>query len=274
MLLMMLDRSYPTWPPSDPLQVVARRLLRRLQKKSYAASSEGTMISDARIVLLRCGLDLYSDVGVMDRRGVLLRSAEPPYEAPTASPKQIAALLFGRARLRGAVRLLLACLWGSMARVSDWVGADDRRPVHAAEVSLIPPRQVEVLYRRTRPDIAGKGRRARFVLPMSLWVRLFRYHASVPPRRPLFDLGMARVLLAALRRARLCARSLRRGAVRHSLLAGASARRVQSLTGHQKVGTVMRYAGLLAPDLARRGASASAGLWKSTMKRPTVRVYV
>ena len=259
---MMLSRP-PYWPPLDPLRVIAARFTRRLRRKPWAVSTMRGMYSDARMVLLRQGLDLYTIPAVEDHRAELLRSTEPPAQAPFARPHTIARLLSPSSPLPLMPRLLLATMWGSMARPSDWIGSEGRRPVRAEEVTCIPPHHVQVLYRRTRPDPAGLGRRTQFVLPQQYWTELRRRVQRIDPHDSVFLPADLRPVMRALHSLSLCARSLRRGSVRAALLAGVSVRRVQLVTGHKQQATVLRYACLLAPHMARDASSASAAVWAS-----------
>ena len=157
-----------------------------------------------------------------------------------------------RRRVSPALRMSLDVLWVTLARGSDWLGsaAAGRPPVMLSELRLLREDQFEVKYLRTKPDVEGVGRRVRSQLPHSSWRALRERKRVLPPSSPALPVSYSQ-LHAALRPYAI--RAVRRGAVRAALMAGSSVRAVMAVTGHKAASTVLRYAGIIAPEDARRG---------------------
>jgi len=164
-----------------------------------------------------------------------------------------------RARAAGDVRRAVDIMWCSLARPSDWLGSRPSRrpPVPLADVTCLPGFRAEILYRKTKPDPEGVGRRVRIALPPRTWEWLRVRKATQPPQSPVITLSFDRLKRAF---APYPLRSVRRGTIRLALLQGISARTVCAISGHRDPRTVLRYAGLMCPKEARRSAKVSSAV--------------
>ena len=217
----------------------------------------------ARIVCRRAGWmeDIYADPAVEDARAIALRRRPPPKKAVAA---HWAVLRRFTRRLPADRRHSLRLIYCALARPSDWMGSTERIRVPLRDVRIVH-REVHALYRRTKPDVAGVGRRVAFYVPASTRRWLRDRKRSRPPNTPVIECTYDE-LRRALRPAGLQLRSLRRGAVRAALLAGARITAVMALTGHADPRTVFRYAGVIAPQIRRGGLRASAAAQAATVE--------
>ena len=241
----------PVLPSARPSRCAAASL-----RYAAAAAHPRTALkrlTQCRTVLrrLRVVADLYAVPAVEDARGHYARVQPPPrQEEPITFPELHAWTRVQPPPVRHSLRLLFA----AAARPSDFLGSESRRAVRVAEAAVDADGVVHILYRRTKSDVEGVGRRVAF-LPTPSTVRWVRERLTLPAETPLLPVTFAR--LRAAMPPGFALRSLRRGAIRAALLGGASVRSVQALSGHADRRTVFRYAGLIAPEQRRRGMAAS-----------------
>ena len=255
----MILARYSTWSRSvaslAPLAAASLRYA-ALAAHPLTANKRLSHCREVVIRLLGPAADIYRVPAVRDKVAVNRRSAPPPKQVPHMPFAHYRA---ARRKAPEPVRRTIDVMWCSLARPSDWLGSQDvkRPPVPLADVQMVAPGLVEALYRRSKPDQEGIGRRLRFHLPTSTWRWLAKRKAALPPGHPALPASMA-----ALRRALAPypLRSVRRGTIRLALLQGISARRVQAITGHKDPATVLRYAGLMCPRRAAHSVAVSAAV--------------
>lgn len=246
------------WPPEQRERGrLASRALR------YASASQhprtrGDRLSHCRQICLRLRppLDLYDTPRCRDARALWKRAAPPPRQVEPASLALVKRRIAAAPAMQGVG---LAAMWGSFARPSDWLGSRDagRPPVQVKDLTMRGRGVVEVIYWRTKPDVEGVGRRVAFAMPSRQYRLLDRRVRRAPPDAPALPVTFAQLRHALGEPLR----SIRRGAVRAALLSGVSVRAIMALTGHKDRRTVLRYAGLIAPEDARRGIRASSAAW-------------
>ena len=226
----------------------------------HPLTANGRLTSAREVVkrLLGQGADIYAAAAVRDRRAIHKRSAPPPVQVPHMTLSQFRVV---RRRAARPVRYSLDVIWSSLARPSDWLGSvgSNRPPVPLADVEVLGRGLVEALYRRTKPDQEGVGRRVRIQLPPKAYRWLQRRKASLPASYPALPATFGQ-LQWAMRPYPL--RSIRRGTVRIALMQGISARRVAAVTGHKSEATVLRYAGMMCPRAAAHTMQVSAAVWR------------
>ena len=225
----------------------------RLARHPLTANARLTACREVVARLLGRRADLYAIPAVRDARAINKRSAPPPRQVPHMPFQHYRA---ARARAHTRVRRCMDVIWASLARPSDWLGSTgvSRPPVPLADVQLLAPGLVEALYRRSKPDQEGLGRRVRLRLPQSTWEWLRLRKSTHPPSHPALPISIAELRKAF---APYPLRSVRRGTVRLALLQGLSARKVMAVTGHKSEQTVLRYAGLMCPKRAAHSAAVS-----------------
>lgn len=265
--LLALGATLGCWPPPPtiPLDALAAAALAWARAVPHQRS-QLARVTAARAVCGRApGLpDLYSHPSVRDFRAKATRAAPPPMQADFMQLSTVRAIVARLPPERGA---FTATMWSSLARPSDWLGSPDigRPPVLVRDVSVDVRRGVVLaILWRTKPDTEGVGRRIAFVLPPAPFRWLRHRLATARPTQPLFQVTYEQAK-ADVRPHQL--RSFRRGSVRAALLAGVSVRAVQVLTGHKSRKTVLRYAGLMAPEDQRRAVAASKAVWGVPKRR-------
>ena len=233
-----------------------RRATRRALRYAAAARHAKTALdrlTQCATVCRRLGWATLPDQpSYEDARGIYTRRMPPPRQVRCITFKELRRLT---RNALPAVKHSLRLMFAAAARPSDWLGSEERRPVAARDVRVVG-QVIHVLYRTTKPDIAGKGRRLAFTAPPSTIAWLVGRLRECRPHDQVLPVTYAR-LRAPLGRD-YALRSLRRGACREILLASGSARTAMALTGHQDPKTVYRYAGVIAPEVMRRGLRASA----------------
>lgn len=226
-------------------------------------------IGACHIVLRRSGWhpDLKGQPEVEDALGTWRRSQPAPVQARPITYRR---LRRATRRLPAVVRHGLRLLYAAAARPSDLLGSESRRPVRVADAFFDAVGALHLLFRRTKSDVEGRGRRVALMLPATTerWVRQrLRTASRAAPLLP--------TSYEALRAGMpdgYTLRSIRRGAVRAALMAGAAVDDVRALTGHADPRTVFRYAGVIAPQTRDAGVRASAAaMGGAAPERPRIR---
>jgi len=253
-----------SWPPSHRRRTLLGRMSLEYACGARHQRTRADRLTQCRQVCLRLQppIDVYQEPALRDARAEWKRTAPPPVQVEPADPRYV------RRRIRLAdppVAACLAAVWGAFARPSDWLGSEDagRPPVAVRDVQDRKDGKLEVVYWRTKPDVEGVGRRIAIHVPGRQHRWIVRRLRRAGPDEPLFPVTFPQ-LRAALA---MPLRSIRRGAVRTALLSGVSVRAVMALTGHKDRRTVLRYAGLIAPEDARRGLRASKAVWRKSRRQ-------